>query len=153
MSQAKVFGVGINDSDYITQKFSGGRKNLRLDWTCPIFVKWKSMLCRCNYKAYKEIYKTYENAHVSDEWLYFSNFKKWVDSFGIEDIQNYDLDKDIIFEGNKLYSKETCCLVDKVTNRFILKKGTRKFDLPTGVSPVSKNNNSGRVCQSAFCWL
>ena len=140
MNQSTVFGVGVNDSDYITQKFSGGRKNLKLEWTCPIFTKWKSMLCRCKYKPYKDNFKTYEDASVADEWLTFSNFKQWIDSFEIEDIQNYELDKDILVSGNKLYSKDTCCLVDKVTNRFILKKTVRKLDLPTGVSPVRKSS-------------
>lgn len=56
---------------------------------------------------------TYEGCTVCDEWLYFSNFKKWFDENYIEGFQ---LDKDIIIRGNKVYSPQTCCFVPKEIN-------------------------------------
>lgn len=41
-------------------------------------------------------------------WKYLSNFKKWYDEHYVE---GWHLDKDILMQGNKFYSPETCCFV------------------------------------------
>ena len=75
----------------------------------------------------------YIGCEVCKEWHKLSAFKKWFDENYIE---GYELDKDILIEGNKLYSPATCCFVPKEINRLFENK--RKFlrynnDLPIGV--------------------
>lgn len=97
---------------------------------------WISMLKRCYSEKYQNNKPTYIGCTVCDEWIYFSNFKKWFDENYIEGFQ---LDKDIIVKGNKVYSPNTCCFVPQEINMIIYNKNKRKYDLPKGVIK-SKNN-------------
>lgn len=47
-----VYGVGINDAGYVTQKFqrlldANGKKLTKRIWTCPYYLKWAQILERC----------------------------------------------------------------------------------------------------------
>jgi len=107
-----VYGVGINDADYVVQPKVDGRQQM-----CPIYLRWKSMLQRCYCTKYQQRQPTYLGCHVSEDWLLFSNFKGWLET---QNWQNRALDKDLLVEGNKLYSPRTCVLLDQTTNNFIL---------------------------------
>lgn len=111
-----VLGVGINDSSYETQKFKiidGKRKRV---FACPFYEKWTHMLKRCYSPKSLEKRPSYIDCYVCEEWLLFSNFKAWMEG---QDWQGKQLDKDILVEGNKVYSPSTCVFVDKLTNGFI----------------------------------
>lgn len=69
--------------------------------------KWSSMIYRCGK------HKSYLDCNVSEEWLIFDNFYKWMIT---KDFKNKELDKDIILPGNKIYSKDTCCFVYRSIN-------------------------------------
>lgn len=76
-----VAGVGINDADYAVVRFSepdaqGKRKQT---FRCPYYFRWHGMLTRCFNKG-KSNYKQYEKTTVCEDWLIFSNFKKWMES-------------------------------------------------------------------------
>lgn len=115
-----VYGVGINDADYVTRTSS---------WTCPFFRKWKDMLARC-YSEYENTrHPTYLECYVVDEWLYFSRFKLWMEQ---QDWQGKALDKDILVRGNKEYGPSTCVFVSAQLNGFLVEKVSG--DLPVGAS-------------------
>ena len=128
-----VHGVGINDSDYQTNITEWVEGKQRLIWRCPYYVKWKGMLRRC-YSA--DSYKTYLSSKVvvTEDWLRFSSFRKWVLAQGVseQDLSNYDLDKDLLGKNN-IYSPATCTLVPHVINTFILDKSNTDSPYPTGV--------------------
>ena len=44
-----------------------------------------------------------------------------------------DLDKDILFKGNKVYSPETCCFVPHAVNTLFLNGKKNRGDFPLGV--------------------
>lgn len=118
-----VFGIGINDADYPTQRKLPA-------WICPYYKTWKSMLGRCYYDSEK--YRPYYNGvTVCEEWLTFSNFKAWMENQSWEDCQ---LDKDIILEGNKMYSPEFCCFVPRYINILLTDRQAARGDYPIGVS-------------------
>ncbi|WP_052469434.1 hypothetical protein [Pseudomonas massiliensis] len=51
-----------------------------------------------------------------------------------QDWEGKELDKDLLFPGNKIYSSETCVFVDGATNSFLTNTSSRKKDgLPRGV--------------------
>lgn len=127
-----VYGVGINDADYVTRTSS---------WTCPFFRKWKDMLARC-YSEYENIRQpTYLECYVVDEWLYFSKFKSWM---GKQDWQNNVLDKDLLVRGNKVYGPDTCVFVSAQLNGFLVEK--KNADLPVGAS-VHKRKFQSRCAE------
>lgn len=100
-----ICGVGIND--YKGSVFINGK-------TIPSYQTWKHMLERCYMEVPRVGRKnTYADCSVCDEWLRFSNFKKWYD----ENYRDgYQIDKDILIQGNRIYSPETCCFVPNEIN-------------------------------------
>lgn len=115
-----VCGVGINDADYVVQKFEtirdiNGKRKRRLVWECPFYRTWCGMLRRCYSIKLHEEYPTYIGCSVSEEWKRFRNFKSWMEK---QDWEGKHLDKDLLFEGNKVYSEDTCAFVLKMVNTF-----------------------------------
>ena len=130
-----VYGVGINDADYFTQKFetievNGVRKKKRV-WICPYYQSWKEMLRRCYSPEYQEKKPTYKGCSVSEEWLRFSNFRRWMEK---QDWEGMQLDKDLLLEGNKVYSGETCVFVTSTVNMFTIDRGASRGEWLIGVN-------------------
>lgn len=101
------------------------------------------MLERCYSDKLKIKHPTYTDCTVCDEWLHFMSFKAWME---MQDWQGKELDKDILIEGNKRYSPETCVFVDRKVNTFILDCGASKGDLPIGVSMHIKSGKYQSQC-------
>lgn len=130
-----VYGVGINDADYPTQKFEEcgwveDKRKIKQVWKCPFYRKWESLLRRCYATDYQDKRPTYIGCTVCDEWLTFSNFKSWMET---QDWEGKELDKDLLVKDNKLYSPETCCFISRELNLFLVDTQRKESDLPTGV--------------------
>lgn len=119
----KVYGVGINDFDGCINEEKG--KHMLS------YRYWRAMIQRCYDEKFLKNHNTYVGCCVCDEWLFFSNFKKWFDKNYVE---NYELDKDILVKGNKEYSPEKCCFVPHKINSIILGANSVRGGLPIGVS-------------------
>ena len=100
------------------------------------YIVWSSMLHRC-YSPLQHLdlsrNPTYDNCEVCEEWFSFKNFETW---FNENYREGYSLDKDILTEGNHLYSPETCCFVPPSLNTAVISRQTKGTYLPTGVSKV-----------------
>lgn len=120
-----VFGVGINDADYIVRPRINGKL-----LTCPFYAKWYDMLTRCYSAKMHKRHQTYKDCSVFDGWLIFSNFKKWMIR---QDWEEKDLDKDLRYTGNKIYSPETCIFVSQEINTLTMDCGASRGELPKGV--------------------
>ena len=147
-----VFGVGINDADYVVERketigYVDGIRKQKLVWACPYYRAWKSMLKRCYSAKYKDKNPTYKGCSVSEEWLTFSVFKNWMEKQDWEDKQ---LDKDLLFEGNKVYSLETCVFVTKEVNLFTTDSGATRGEWLIGVHWHKKANKFVSLCSSPF---
>ena len=114
-----VYGVGINDADYVVEKretiIVNGVRKKRQVWICPYYRTWKSMLERCYSNKYQERRPTYKGCTVSEEWKTFSNFRAWMEK---QDWEGKQLDKDLLMVDNKVYSAETCVFVTHSVNSF-----------------------------------
>jgi len=108
------------------------------------FICWYGMMCRCYSKNDKYTQKAYLDCSVCDEWHNYQIFSKWFEENYIEGFQ---LDKDILVKGNKVYSPETCCFVPNKINRMFIKKINKNSDLPVGVQR-RKNNSFIALCGS-----
>ena len=112
-----IHGVGIND-------LHGNIKKNKV--TKKAYDIWVSMLNRAYNKDFKSTNLAYTDVYVCDEWLYFSNFKKWFDENYRWDLIQYgiklELDKDMICKDKKVYSPETCVFIPKKVNTFIQDK-------------------------------
>lgn len=106
---------------------------------------WRSMLERA-YKDSRHLKQpTYKGVEVCDEWLNFQNFAKWCEGqnfFNTKDDKgnHYELDKDLLVKGNRIYSPETCCFVPKMINSLLLNSKKSRGTYPIGVSHHKVSN-------------
>lgn len=110
-----VFGVGINDADYITNKATRVNGRLVKEWQCPIHQTWSSILRRCYSLYLHKRLPTYVGCEIHPDWVSFMGFRDWMLS---QDWEGKHLDKDLIFRGNKLYGPDTCVFLSQSLNNF-----------------------------------
>ena len=120
-----VYGVGINDADYMIEVRIDGKR-----FGCPYYRKWQNMLMRCYDPKFHEKHPTYKDCFVCDEWLTFSNFRKWMES---HDWEGKHLDKDIFIPGNKEYSPDKCLFVSQHVNKLFGEDTAARGICATGV--------------------
>ena len=101
------------------------------------YDRWKKMIVRCYSENYHSIRGSYKDCSVCDEWLNYSNFKSW---FALNYKEGYDLDKDLLVQGNRVYSPETCCFIPPKLNSLIVEK--QRGTCGMGVSKRRKKNSS-----------
>jgi len=118
-----VWGIGVNNEGKYKSRVNGKHTIVYNAWCC--------MLQRCYDNKLHLRNPTYKDCRVCEEWLNFQTFAKWF----TENYKNgYQLDKDLLVKGNKVYSPETCCFVPKEINLLILNPSKPSKDkLPHGV--------------------
>jgi hypothetical protein len=125
-----IHGVGINDAEYIVQPTVKG-----VTYICPYYTKWCGMIKRCYSDKYQGKYPSYIGCTVINEWLIFSKFKEWMES---QDWKGKELDKDLLIQGNKIYSPEACMFVSQAVNSLLV--GSSKAIMKRGISRHKKTN-------------
>jgi len=95
-----------------------GASTKRGNKTVKEYRIWFDIIRRCYSCEDKSTFVAYKNCVVSDEWKNYSNFYKWYKENLYECSDELEVDKDILSEGKKIYSKETCILIPKKINRF-----------------------------------
>lgn len=97
------------------------------------YVLWAGMLRRVTCKGHHKKYPTYIGCTVSNNFKNFQYFAEWCNrQIGFND-KSYQLDKDILQRGNKIYSEDTCCFVPSKINSLIIDCGAGRGDYPVGV--------------------
>lgn len=150
-----VQGVGIVGIKYNVSENNIPKKE---------YTSWASMLKRCFNTKVKNEHYTYKDVTCCKEWLYYPNFYEWLHSQ--ENFDNWlngdrwELDKDILVKGNKIYSPETCCLAPHNVNSLFVKANRLRGNLPIGVSKYKNNyfaltiygkrNNKSKTTQYSY---
>jgi len=121
-----IYGIGYLGEGRYTENIS-----VRYD---KIYKKWRGMLERC-YGNKTKINTTYIDCFVCDEWHNYQNFAKWYEEniYQIND-EIMELDKDILYKGNKIYNPESCIFVPHNINCLFIKCNTTRGSYPIGVS-------------------
>lgn len=132
---------------------------------------WQGMIARCYDTKFKSKRLTYIDCISSENFRYFQFFKEWCNSqVGFNSLDdkalNFELDKDILIKGNKLYSENTCVFVPKEINSLFIKSVATRGELPLGVvlnkstgkyhatiriSSSNKHLGSFNTIEQAFC--
>jgi hypothetical protein len=111
-------------------KYKNEEYKSRIDGKHTIqYNAWSSMKQRCYDDKLHEKHPSYKDCSICEEWLDFQNFAKW---FNQNYIEGYQLDKDLLIPGNKLYSPNTCCFIPQEINLTIIKPSVSR-ELPIGV--------------------
>lgn len=120
-----ILGVGYIGEGQYKSSYNGQKY--------PPYVCWKNMLQRCYSEKYHERQPTYKDCEVCEEWHNFQNFAQWYeDNYYEIPGKKMQLDKDILFSENKIYSPETCIFVPQNINSF--------FTHTSGVHFKAKDN-------------
>ena len=105
------------------------------------FVIWYNMLQRCYDPKLHERYTTYEGCIVEDYLFNFQNMGEWIDKNYYEiPGEQMCLDKDILYKGNKIYSRKTCIFVPERINLLFVKRDKARGKNPIGITPRSSGN-------------
>lgn len=128
-----IYGVGINDYD----------GSIKIDGKIiTSYLCWQNMLNRCYDPKCQAKNPTYIGCTVCEEWLLFSNFKKFYDENYKSNLQ---LDKDILKIGNKIYSPQYCRFVPQYINKLLTDSGAARGNLPLGVTALKPSIKSRRI--------
>ncbi len=123
-----VHGVGIAGAKYPITVNGVNTKEYNL---------WQSMLKRCYSDAYQKKKPTYEGCEVSDKFKSYEYFYEWCHSqIGFDNDGNgnpFQLDKDLLVKGNKVYSESTCVFIPAEVNTLLVKSDKIRGKHPIGV--------------------
>ena len=145
-----VYGIGITGTKYPT-KINGV---LTKEYTL-----WKSMLERCYSDALKKRCPTYEGCEASDKLKSYEYFYEWCHKqigFGV---RGFEMDKDLLVKGNKVYSESTCVFIPVEINLLLNKCEASRGEHLIGVNWCKRdkafkamvNKNKGRSeCLGSF---
>lgn len=112
-----------------------------------IYNAWFNLLLRCYDEKLHIKFSTYKNCTVDEKWHCFQNFAIWYeDNYYEVKGQKMNLDKDILFKGNKVYSPETCMFVPQEINTLFIKCDKSRGDYPLGVCFDKETNNFSASC-------
>ena len=142
---SSVHGVGILGTKYPSKINGVITKEYDL---------WYSMLKRCYSYSSKKKHPTYEGCKVSDNFLHYEYFYEWCHKqigFGVDGNGNpFQLDKDLLIKGNKVYSENTCVFIPQEINKVLIKCTASRGEHLIGVhwckkgsafkAQISKNN-------------
>ena len=128
--ESLISGVGFNDM-----------KGANLSRS-RVYKEWRAMLYRCYAPSSSGgRNNSYVDCEVCEEWLTFSNFKRWFEDPENGYQEGYHLDKDILVKGNKKYSPTTCCFVPREINLAMPKNDKQRGNLPIGVSQDNRTKS------------
>lgn len=122
-----IYGVGINDWSIPVRKDGKVVKEYYL---------WRGVLERCYSNWFHERQPAYRGVTCSNEWLSLTAFAddiRQMPNFEKCITEGWQLDKDILFKGNKHYSKETTCFVPVEINCLFTKSNRARGKYCIGV--------------------
>ena len=118
-----VFGVGIIGNKYPT---TINRKSTKH------YVLWKSMLERCYGNSNHKPSVSYKSCSVNGDFKYYTYFYEWCnEQVGFKD--GFNLDKDLLTKGNKVYSESTCVFLPNEINLALSTKKSQRGESLIGV--------------------
>ena len=112
-----VYGVGILGTKYSISEYGRDTKE---------YMLWNNMLMRCYSDTYQKKQPTYKDCEVSENFKSYEYFYEWCNKqigFGNE---GWQLDKDLLIKGNKVYSESTCVFLPSEINALLTKRTTSR---------------------------
>ena len=121
---ASVHGVGIAGAKYPITINGVITKEYDL---------WCSMLKRCYSDTYQKKQPTYEGCKCSENFKSYEYFYEWCHKqIGFSN-QGWQLDKDLLIKGNKVYSESTCVFIPREINSLLTKSTASRGEYLIGV--------------------
>lgn len=138
-----VLGIGVNDGKYPTKIKGKATEEYRV---------WKNMLYRCSTSCWVNR-PTYVGTTCSDNFKSFSFFHEWYQEQPNSDRRDeggkrWQLDKDILAKGIKVYSEDTCVFIPQPINNLLTKSDAARGAFPIGITCDSRGNRYRARCSN-----
>ena len=128
-----VFGVGVIGNKYPINE--NGNINY-------IYKVWNNILNRCYNEKARLKYKAYSDCSTSDNFKCYEYFYEWfVSQKGCD--ERFEIDKDLLVKGNRIYSENTCILLPKEINLALSVKKSQRGQYLIGVRKSDKKFLAG----------
>lgn len=101
---------------------------------------WYGMLRRAYCPKYHAGKPTYVDCSVTEEWLDYQEFANWFEGHEYSN-RGYELDKDLLLPGNKIYAPDRCVFVPRELNNLLIDSGAARGQYLQGVSLNKRGNN------------
>lgn len=96
---------------------------------------WNNMKARCKVGgSVQHKQPTYVGCTMSENFKDYQFFAEWHTKQVGYSCRGYQLDKDLLVKGNKVYSEDTCVLVPRQLNTFFTDRAAQRGDCPLGFS-------------------
>ena len=119
-----VYGVGVIGTKYPSTINGVQTREYKL---------WTHMLQRCYSDKYQKQRPTYEGCEVSDKFKSYEYFYEWCHKQVGFDVKGFDLDKDLLIKGNKVYSEDSCIFIPREINTLLTKRTASRGEHLIGV--------------------
>ena len=119
-----VYGVGILGTKY-SSKINGVMTKE--------YTLWQSMLRRCYSDGFKKKQPTYVDCKCSENFKSYEYFYEWCRKQVGFTNEGWQLDKDLLGKGNKVYNENTCVFIPKEINQVLVKRENMRGKYPIGV--------------------
>ena len=129
MSSSLVLGVGVNDRKY---PMAVSRKHIKE------YAIWYGFLLRCYSPRVQGKQPTYVGCSTSENFKSYSYFYRWCQNQVGFGFQGFQLDKDLLIKGNKVYSEDNCLFLPQELNKLLISSRACRGSLPIGVC-ISQN--------------
>ena len=127
-----VYGVGYMGNNPELKSSCNGKK-------CPIYDTWYRIIERCYSKKVHERFPTYIGCYTSEEFTDYSKWRIWYDNCQYKH-EGWQLDKDLLVKGNKIYSSETCVFLPRIINSVLTKSNKTRGKYLIGAYFDTHNN-------------
>ena len=119
-----VYGVGVIGDKYPSKVSGVQTKEYDL---------WYSMLRRCYSDNSKKKNPTYEGCEVSENFKSYEYFYEWCHKQVGFNNKDWQMDKDLLVKGNKVYSESTCVFLPSEINSLLTKREALRGEHLIGV--------------------
>ena len=139
-------------TDLLAPNFSGvgfrgvGEYKTMINGVRPqYYIRWAGMISRCYADAGRKANPSYSESVIESKWYNLQNYAEWYVNHPYRN-DSWEIDKDILVKGNKIYSEDTCVFVPKYINTMFTKCDKWRGDLPIGVHRVGKTECYKMMC-------
>ncbi len=141
-SSILVYGVGIKGDKYPTRQ---GRH-------LKEYQTWVNIFVRCFDEKYKVGNPSYNGCSVSDNFKSYTFFYEWCQTqvgFNSKDEKgkSWNLDKDLLVRGNKVYSETTCVFVPQNVNCLLTRSEAKRGKYLIGVCWDKQHSKFRAFCK------
>lgn len=110
------------------------------------YKSWAGMIKRVYNPHTEQMAITYKDCTVVNEWLRFENYLKWFEQQKVQ--PKWQLDKDLLVPGNKIYGPDTCIFLPREINTFLTNRYNHRGQWPVGVTYHERLNKWQASCNA-----